>query len=220
MGFQRARSKDQIQDRIQEIIDAAASIYNLEGYEGLNFSAISEHTKFTRPNIYKYFKTKDEILLVILKEDMKLFVSSLLKSFRLNKCYSLHEITEIWTAALLEHERFLDLFAVLFTLIEKNVSVSALAEFKKEVLTAQMTLFDLVAQLYPKADSDSVKDFINAQFTLAFGLYPMTKLTGLQLEAIQLSGMDYKPLEFKKAYKASFYQLIYCLENGIAFNVE
>ncbi len=204
MAFQRARSKDQIQDRIQEIVDAASSIYNLGGYEGLNFSTISEHTKFTRPNIYKYFKTKDEILLVILKEDMKLFVSSLLKSFRLNKCYSLYEITEIWTAALIEHERFLDLFAILFTLIEKNVSVKALSEFKKEVLVTQELLIDLVAQLYPSADNGSIRDFITAQFTLAFGLYPMTKLCRLQLEAIRLSGIDYKPLNSKQPIVQAF----------------
>ena len=73
MSFQRARSEDQIQDRIQEIIDATSSIYNSIGYDGLNFSIISEYTKFTRPNIYKYFKTKDEILLVILKDDFKVF---------------------------------------------------------------------------------------------------------------------------------------------------
>ena len=96
MSFQRARSENQIQDRIQEIIDATSSIYNSVGYEGLNFSAISEYTKFTRPNIYKYFNTKDEILLVILKEEFQSFIASLIKSFKINKLYSLYEISEIW----------------------------------------------------------------------------------------------------------------------------
>lgn len=215
MCFQRARSEDQIQNRIKEIIDATASIYNSVGYEGLNFSIISEYTKFTRPNIYKYFKTKDEILLVILKEDFKAFTSALIKSFKINKIYSLKEITEIWTDRLLEHGRLLDLYALLFTAIEKNVSVEALAEFKRELISIYFQLIDFIGELFPNASKDSIKNFIYSGLILACGLYPMSKLTNLQKEAIKLSGMDYTPPEFKKTYMACLYQQMYCLKNSI-----
>ena len=50
MSFQRARSDSQINDRIDEIISVASDIYNTSGYEGVNFSAISELTEFTSYN--------------------------------------------------------------------------------------------------------------------------------------------------------------------------
>jgi AcrR family transcriptional regulator len=215
MSFQRARSDDQIQKRIQEIIEATSSIYNSVGYEGLNFSTISEYTKFTRPNIYKYFNTKEEILLLILIEDLKSWISSLSKSFKINKLYSIYEISEIWTDKLIEHERLLELYAILFTSLEKNVSVEALAKFKKESIEIQYPLIDLVSQIFPKTNNDSIMNFIYSQLTLAFGLYPMSKLSELQLEAIKLSGSNYIAPDFKKTYMACLYQILYCLENSI-----
>ena len=215
MGFQRARSEEQIQERIQEIVNAASVIFTSSGYDGLNFSNISEYTKFTRPNIYKYFKTKDEILLVILKEDLKSFVTSLVKSFKFNKLYSLYEISEIWTDTLMNHEKLLDIYALLFTVIEKNVSVEALSAFKKEALSAQLSLIDLVSQLFPNTRSDSITDFVSSHFTLAIGLYPMSKLNSLQIEAIKLAELSYTPVDFKKTYMSTLYQLMYCLEHSI-----
>ncbi|MBU3155780.1 TetR/AcrR family transcriptional regulator [Clostridium estertheticum] len=215
MSFQRARSEDQIQDRIQEIVNAASIIYDSVGYEGLSFSTISEYTKFTRPNIYKYFKTKEEILLLIMIKDFKSWISRLSKSFKINKLYSIYKIGEIWTDTLIEHERLIELYAILFTTIEKNVSVEALAEFEKECMVINSTILDLVSQLFPNASNDSLMNFMYSVFTLAFGLYPMCKLSDLQLEAINLAGSNYIAPDFKKTYMASLYQLMYCLEHSI-----
>lgn len=216
MSFKRARSEQQIQERIQDIINAASEIYNEMGYDGLNFKAISEYTQFTRPNIYKYFKTKDEILLEILKVDAVSWISTLKNSFKINKIYSIEEIAEIWAESLIKHSRLLQLYAVLFTTIEKNVSVEALSKFKQETIPPYQTqLVDLVEQLFPNAPQTSVYAFIIAQMTLAFGLYPMCQLNELQLKAIEMSGIDYMVPDFKRSYKLYVYQLMYCLENGV-----
>lgn len=215
MSFKRARSEKQIQERIQEIINAASEIYNEFGYDGLSFSAISEYTKFARPNIYKYFNTKDEILLEILKIDMVSWMATLKNSFKINKVYSLEEIAEIWVDSLIKHSRLLELYSLLFTTIEKNVSVEALAKFKQDTPTYQIQLLNLVEQLFPTAGQTNIYDFIVAQMTLAFGLYPMCQLNDLQLQAIEMSGINYMMPDFKRSYKLYVYQLMYCLENGI-----
>lgn len=215
MNFQRARSDDQIQNRIQEIVNATSEIYDSVGYEGLNFSAISKHTNFTRPNIYKYFKTKDEILLVIMKQDLISFISTLTNSFKINKIYSLQEISKIWTEALMRHERFLNLNALLSTVIEKNVSVEALAEFKKGVIPMIFQLSDLVSQLFPNANNEAITNFVYSHLTLAFGLYPSSKINSIQKDAIKMSGLEYSPVDFERTYTSALYQLMYCLENSI-----
>ncbi len=179
------------------------------------FGALTEYTKFTRPNIYKYFKTKDEILLVILKDDFKTFIATLTKSFKINKLYSLHEITEIWADSLLEHKRLLDIYALLFTVLEKNVSVEALADFKKEMLALQAPLISLVTQIFPDSEDKKIKEFMNVQIILAFGLYPMSQLSNLQKDAIKLSGIEYIPPDFKQTYMSYLYKMMYCLQHSI-----
>ncbi|WP_138751334.1 TetR/AcrR family transcriptional regulator [Paenibacillus sinopodophylli] len=216
MKYQRARSEAQIQDRIQEIVAAASTIYDAEGYEGLNFTTISEYTKFTRPNLYKHFKTKEEIILLILNQDLVSWIIELSKSFHINKLYTIHEIGEIWINTLAKHERLIELHTILYTMIEKNVSVEVLAEFEKKSIANHSEIFNLVSQLFPKASVDRITNFIYAAFTLAFGLYPMCKLSDLQLEAIKLSGSIYTPPDFKRTYLASLYSLMYGLEHSIA----
>lgn len=216
MSFLRARSEQQIQERIQEIVNAASEIYNELGYDGLSFSVIAEYTKFTRPNIYKYFKTKDEILLEMLKADTVAWITSLTNSFKLNKIYAVEEIAEIWVGSLIKHSRLLELYSFLFTTIEKNVSVEALAKFKQETVPVYQTqLVHLVEQLFPRATPTNVYDFITAQMTLAIGLYPMCQMNELQLKAVEMSGIQYTAPEFKRSCKLYVYQLMYCLENGI-----
>lgn len=217
MGFQRARSNQHIQERIQEIISAASKIFDSIGYEGLSFSAISELTKFTRPTIYKYFNTKEEILLKILLSDAESWVSSLANSFKLNKIYSIGEVADIWVNSISENYRLLSLYSMLFTLIEKNVSLEALVEFKKGFLKLQEALQELVGQLFPKADKADIQSFLVNQLALALGLYPMCQLCELQIRAIEVSGINYQAPDFRDTYKSNIYQLMYCLEQGIQY---
>lgn len=215
MDFQRARTTEQIQNRKQEIIDAAISIYDSVGYDGLTFTAISEYTNFTRPNIYKYFKTKDEILLSMIIQEFDSYSNELIGSYHKEKKYTLLEISSIWTESTLNHTRFLDLFSLLFTLIENNVSVEALSEYKKTIIPMQTPLNNLISWLFPNADAESIYTFSGTQLSLAFSLYPMSKCSNVQSAAIALSGMNYKPIDFKKTYQSGLYKLMYCLQNNI-----
>ncbi|MEL7654388.1 MAG: TetR family transcriptional regulator [Bacillota bacterium] len=217
MTFKRARSDQHVQERLNEIISAASAIYDSVGYEGLSFSEISKLTRFTRPTIYKYFKTKEEILLKILLTDMESWVSSLMNSFQLNKIYSVDEIASIWANVITKNDRILNLYAILFTLIEKNVSLESLVEFKKGMLSLQIPVTELLKQLFPKADNQDISDFIINQLALAQGLYPMSQLSELQMKAIELSGRTYTPPNFETSYKANVYQLMHCLEKGIRY---
>ena len=79
----------------------------------------------------------------------------------------------------------------LFTTIEKNVSVESLAEFKKEFIAMNLQLMDFIKQLFPDASEESIQNFIFYQLTLACGIYSMSKLSNIQLEAIKLSGFEF-----------------------------
>jgi hypothetical protein len=215
MGFKRARTDQHIKERIQEIISAASKIYDSVGYEGLSFSAISELTKFTRPTIYKYFNTKEEILLKILLTDLELWVTLLGKSFKINKIYSVEEITDIWVSSICKNFRLLKLLSMLFTSIEKNCSLDALVEFKKGFFKLQEQLMDLMGQLFPKAEKDDIYSFLVNQMALALGLYPMSQLNELQIKAYEVSGIKNMTPDFEDTYKSSIYKLLYCLEKDI-----
>ncbi len=215
MSFQRARSEAQIQKRISEITEAASAIYNTEGFEALSFSKISEYTQFTRPTIYKYFSTKEEILLKIMIDDMDQWVNQLISSFKINKLYTIEEIADILSHTLSTSSRLVELFTFLFTTIEKNVSKASLIDFKVKLFGYQDTLLKLFSELFPHASNEQIDHFLETLLALAIGLYPMCHLSKTQLEAICILVNNYTPPEFEKIYRQNIYQNLYCLQNNI-----
>jgi len=57
----RARSDEQIEQRINEIVDATARLYEENRFEDITFAMIAKEANFTRSNLYRYFQTKEEI---------------------------------------------------------------------------------------------------------------------------------------------------------------
>lgn len=216
MSFKRARSEAQIQKRILEIVDAASQIYNQDGFEGLTFSKISELTQFTRPTIYKYFSTKEEILLKIILTDLEEWVTTLVKSFKINTLYTIEEVADIISLTLSSKPRLVELLTFLFTSIEKNVSKEALVDFKMEMFRYQSELFKLYSELLPEVSQLQIENFIITQLTLAIGLYPMCHMSKLQVEVVHQINPNYKSPDFEILYRQSIFPVLYCLKNGIS----
>lgn len=215
MDFKRARSNTQVQSRMDEIVSAAGEIYDESGYENITFTAIGEITNFTRPTIYKYFSTKEEILLKLLSTDLDIWSKNLLSSFKLNTIYNVKQISKIWTKSYSTQPRLLELYSILFTKIEKNVSLEALADFKVSLFNSLNPIYELLSQLYPNADQSRINYFLASQLSVVLGLFPMCNLSQIQREAIKLAKADFEFLDFEEALEKATFQLLYFLENDM-----
>ena len=89
MGWERARTEAQKQQRVSEIIDATARLYKKHRFEEITFVAIAKEAKFTRSNLYKYFNTKEEIFFEFLKHDIILWRQDLDTTLQKKKVYSI-----------------------------------------------------------------------------------------------------------------------------------
>ena len=80
MKWQRARSEEQKEHRISEIVDATARLYEKHSFEEISFTLIAKEAGFTRSNLYKYFSSKEEIFLTFLIQDTRIWRAELLKT--------------------------------------------------------------------------------------------------------------------------------------------
>ena len=215
MTFQRARSQEQIERRQEDIIQASIELYDELGFEKLNFSAISKKTGLTRPTIYNYFKTKEEILIRVIIQEFRNWTAELLGEFKLNKIYDLKEISRIWAETLSHHPRFMKLYSILFTMLEVNCSVDTLAQFKIDMLELHLPLNNLITQLIPGLNSEDIYAFLLFQLSIAIGIYPMANISENQMEAIVISETGYQVPDFKSNYSKAIYQQLYCLKNKV-----
>jgi len=197
MDWVRARSDEQIEQRISEIVNATARLYEANRFEDITFAMIAKEADFTRSNLYRYFQTKEDIFLELMKHDIAFWRKDILENFT-DQTPSLHEVAEISVDLILKHRRMVKLFTILFTLLEPNASLEALTAFKRKINQE----IDMVAQslstMLPFLSVESAAEFIFAQSSLAIGGYPMMDLTPKQIEAMEAIGMETSPQYYRE----------------------
>jgi AcrR family transcriptional regulator len=196
MNFARARTQEQITGRQEEIINACDRLFSQNGYEGVNFKAISELTSITRPTIYNYYKTKDEVLLDLLNREMLNLQACLIEVMATTATMTKEQYSTCLTEILLSHDKMLKLSSILFTL-ENNIGIEKLANFKKKVMTVLGTIAASVDKYFPMAKAENKAIFVSALYAYILGAYPMSHLSPKQSEVIQWAGINYVVPDFK-----------------------
>ena len=197
MDWVRARSDERIEQRINEIVGATARLYEENRYEDITFAMIAKEANFTRSNLYRYFRTKEDIFLELMEYDITLWRKDILENFA-DGTPSLHEVAEISVDLILKHKRMVKLFTILFTLLEPNSSLEALTAFKQKITEEIGMVAQFLSIALPFPSVEAAAEFISAQSSLAIGAYPMMDLTPKQIEAMQTIGMDTSPEYYRE----------------------
>jgi AcrR family transcriptional regulator len=197
MDFVRARTKEQIIIRREEIISACDALFSQHGYEGVNFNAISEMTSVKRPTFYLYYKTKDEVLLDLLKREMLDWNAFMQKVIHDTEIMTKEQYCTFLVETIASREKMLKLLTILITTIENQCRLEKLAEFKRESGGAQATIRGGLDKYFPDGDP-SKKDFFMISFmSYVHGLYPLSFPTKKQIDAMSTAGREYIPPDFK-----------------------
>jgi len=192
VNWVRARSDEQIEQRIKEIVDATARLYEEDRFEDITFAMIAKEANFTRSNLYRYFETKEDIFLELIKHDIEAWRADVLENFT-PEDKSLRELAEAWVDLALKYKRMVKLFTILFTLLERNASLEALTAFKGKINEEIGSVAQFLSTTLPFTSVEAAAEFISVQSSLAIGTYPMMELTPKQIEAMQTIGMDTSP---------------------------
>lgn len=196
MNFERARSKEQKDIRKDQIIKATLSLYGDLSYEKITLAAIAKELSFTRANLYKYTSSKEEIFLWIILSDFQIWVDDLESSFEGISDLSMKDFSCSWTAVIERNTRLIELFSILYTVLEQNVKIDKLALFKRELFQSYGPLFPLLKRLLPLLDEEQIDRFIHMQLFYAMGLYPGTLVNDIQKEAIKMAHVSFSLPQF------------------------
>ena len=189
MSWERARSEEQIEYRVNEILEATAKLYTEHRFEEITFVMIAKEAGFTRSNLYRYFKNKEDIFLKLLGNDILLWGKDIATTFA-EEMPSIPEFSKAWVKLMLQHERMLELYTILYTLLEKNATLEALVEFKK-MITSELGAGTMVLlKILPFQRPEQATVFLYGSMSLAMGIYPLMHLTPKQLEAVEIAKIE------------------------------
>lgn len=216
--FQRARTKEQIESRKNEIIDACAKLYSKGGIDAVNFKAISQMTSFTRQSIYNYYKTREEVLLDLLKREQSVWKDDMYQTISDYPVLDKEDYALLMTSIFADHGIMLELTSMLFNIIERNCRLEKLTEFRENSFDVYHILLMSVAKYFPAYPKESHQAFASTIFAFAIGLYPMNHMSEKYLEAERMADAFYvypEHLGRATAFETQFYNGVLLLLSGM-----
>lgn len=213
MEFQRARTEMQKQLRIDEILNATASLYEKYPYEKITFSLIAKEYNLTRSNIYKYFQKKEDIFLELLSQDIIDWGDTLEKELQpliaeTDNEKKLDSFAKICSKVILNYERMLKLFSIQFTLLVENATFENILKYKSTLIETSHKLVENIHVIFPQYTLDECENFYYMQYAFICGLYPLTHLSAKHQKALETVGDKYLLNDFSSCLEQAIKQFL------------
>ena len=170
MAFQRARDDEQKLERINEIVRATIELYEKDGYDGVTFSRIGKQLSFSRINLYNYFKSKEDIFLLILRRDIEAMVKDADATFKAAATDD-ESFLQAWAELLLRHQRMLTIFTVVNTIILRGASEEAHIAFRSKMFEQFQRLRDVIRRALPQLSEAQAMMFLEYENSYAMTLF-------------------------------------------------
>ena len=178
--------------RKEEILDACEKLYDEYNFKEITIKLISERTTFSRPSIYNYFETKEEIFLALFAKEYENWIVDLEDMCERNDKLTKEQFAEQLAHTIERRERLLKFLSMNLYDLEENSRMERLIEFKKSYGKAIHTVKICVSKFFPKMSEDELVQFLYSFFPFMFGIYPYAKVTKKQSEAMKEAGIQYR----------------------------
>ena len=205
-------AREIVEKRPAEIIEACRKLYKVKSFKEISLKDISRETSLSRPSIYNYFQTKEEIFLAVLEDEYRLWNISLENILKNNEELGVEEFSAKFSNTLKERTGLLKILSMNLYEIEENSRKESLVEFKKEYGKAVELTGLCLKKFFPSLSEEERKEFIFAFFPFMYGLYPYVHPTEKQLDAMMDAGIERLDMDqvetARKFIKDSLYGIV------------
>jgi len=212
MEFQRARSDEQKDIRMKQISDSALELLKTSRYDDITLAAIAKNLCFTRANLYKYISSKEEIFLHIIIEEIKKWRNDIEDTFAGVVNPDREKFAEGWARLVYKNNVMVETMSLLYSILEKNVTLDKLVEFKKQLFFETSEVVKLLMGIFPGFTQKTAFMFIRLQLFYVMGLYPASTESEIQRKAIEIAGVPFVKPDFAKEL-SEFIMMEFCRFN-------
>lgn len=199
--FIRARSIEQKMRRMKEIMEKTDQLFRDHTYHEITLTTIAEALSWSRGNLYKYVTTKEEVFLELYLEKQDNYFSDIKSAFSDKDDLTDEEFADLWTIILDKHHDYLRYYGILATIIETNVTVERLVEFKKTVLSDFDPIIQILSKHCHSISSDNATDLYWTLLFHACGLNNSCHVNPLVKHAMTLAGVPEFQISFMENFR-------------------
>lgn len=184
--------KETIDRRREEIMDACEKLYESMGFHSITIKSISTETSFSRPSIYNYFQTKEEIFLGLLTREYRKWNDDLKSIINRNANMDKDTLSRAIAKSMEERKTLLKISAMNLYEIEENSRDELLVDYKR-AFKETVEFFDECLKKQLKISDQKSEQIRYAFFPYMYGIYPYSYPTEKQISAmdeVKLSHVD------------------------------
>ena len=199
-----------IAQRREEIVNACEQLYQTMNFKDITLKEIGSVTSFSRPTIYNYFHTKEEIFLALYEREYDRWNTDLKAILESDQEYSGEQVAGQIADSLQKREQLLKLLSMNNYDMEDNSREELLVSFKT-AYGKSLKLFRGILEKYcPEKSAEEVTEILYVFFPFMFGIYPYTEVTAKQKEAMKSAGVGFK---YQSIYEITYNCLVRLLKN-------
>ncbi len=187
----RKVTPEQIAQKREEIINACEQLYQTVSFREITLKEIGNLTSFSRPTIYNYFETKEEIFLALFQREYDRWNEDLTAILNGNEQMTKAVLAEKIALSLSKREQLLKLLSMNNYDMEANSRQELLTAFKKSYGRSIQLVRMLLTKFCAQMSTLEIQNFIYTFFPFMFGIYPYTAVTEKQRTAMKEAGIDH-----------------------------
>ena len=180
-----------ITERREEIINACEKLYQAKSFKEVTLKEIGNEVPFSRPTIYNYFQTKEEIFLALFQREYDRWNEDLSAILNGNDQLKKKELADHIASSLAGREQLLKLLSMNNYDMEANSRQELLTTFKQSYGRSMHLMCMLLEKFCPEMRVADIQNFIYTFFPFMFGIYPYTAVTEKQKTAMKEAGINY-----------------------------
>ena len=169
-SWQRARKPEQKLFRREEILAAAETLFQTNEYENISLNAIAREAGISKPNIYRYFATREDIFLHLVLRSFE----NMLNYQEEHTADIAEDDVETFAARWIENSckctDFLSLAARIAPSMERYSSKKGLYDYKHELFPLMQKGMNVVVKRCPSVTERQAHTFILYSYALLAGL--------------------------------------------------
>lgn len=201
----RKVTPEQVAQKREEIINACEQLYQSMSFREITLKEIGNITSFSRPTIYNYFETKEEIFLALFQREYDRWNEDLTTILNGNECLTRSELTDKIASSLAGRPQLLKLLSMNNYDMEANSRQELLNTFKQSYGRSLQLVSMVIQKFCPEMSVAEIQNFIYIFFPFMFGIYPYTAVTEKQRVAMKEAGINYV---YQSVYELTYSCLI------------
>ncbi|MFC8074992.1 TetR family transcriptional regulator [Streptomyces sp. NPDC057307] len=189
--FQRARSEEQRAQRRQAILDTTASMLSEMPVAQVSLNELSRRVGLAKSNVLRYFESREAVLLELLDVAFRDWLENLAEELASGVDTDApmpgrgDRVAAVVAASLADRPVLCDLTASQAAVLERNVSPTVAAEFKRAAIANVGTLAGLVRARVPELGEEDATRFAVVCVMTAGPIWTHTQPSAAMLAAYE-----------------------------------